>query len=217
MWLVEFDGAPAIIKQISGGPDAPARHAREVTALRPGPHGPARRWCSGAAGHTDPESTGVLVLEHLPSAAAAGRDAGAADYARALARLHATTTKRDAGLLPRYAGPGPDDAARFLALADQLGVRPSPEAAAELGALCERLQAADGFALLHGDPCLGQRLADTGRGVRSWTWSRPAFGDGLTELGFGLQRRLSHPLVRDQLARAAPRGGRTGLLRAVAR
>ena len=178
VWLVEFDGTPAIIKQITGGPDAPARYAREVTALRLAAR--ARPPVVPELLGTDPEA-GVLVLEHLPSQRP-GRD-WAADYARALARLHATTTERDAGLLPRYAGPGPDDAARFLALADQLGVRPSPEAAAELGALCERLQAAGGFALLHGDPCPGNDL-HTGRGVRFVDLEQACLGDGLTELAY---------------------------------
>jgi hypothetical protein len=36
VWLVEFDGAPAIVKQLTGGPDARDRYAGEEAALRAG-------------------------------------------------------------------------------------------------------------------------------------------------------------------------------------
>lgn len=178
VWLVEFDGSPAIVKQITGGPGAPARYAREVTGLRLAAR--ARPPVVPELLGTDPEA-GVLVLEHLPSERPS-RD-WAEDYARALARLHATTTERDAGQLPRHTGPGPDDAARFLALAGRLGVTPSPAVAAELDGLCARLRGSSGFALLHGDPCPGNDLY-TGHGARFVDLEMACLGDGLIELAY---------------------------------
>ena len=65
VWLAEFDGSPAIIKRITGGADADARFAREVTALRL-----ARRVrpfvVPGVLG-TDPGGR-VMVLEYLSEA-----------------------------------------------------------------------------------------------------------------------------------------------------
>lgn len=188
VWLVEFDGTPAIVKQITGGADAPARYARELTALRLAAR--AQPPVVPEVLGTDPEA-GILVLEHLASKRP-GPD-WAADYATALARLHATTTTTNTATttttpttqLPRHAGPSSDDAARFLGLADQLGVRATPAAAAELDALCARLQAGSdtGSALLHGDPCPGNDL-HTGNGVRFVDLESACLGDGLTELAY---------------------------------
>ena len=173
VWLVEFDGSPAIVKQITGGPGAPARYAREVTGLRLAAR--ARPPVVPELLGTDPEA-GVLVLEHLPSERPS-RD-WAEDYARALARLHATTTERDAGQLPRHAGPGPDDAARFLALAGQLGVRRRRRWRRNSTRLCARLRPARPGSRC----CTAIRARATtctpGTGRASWTWRWPAWATG---------------------------------------
>jgi hypothetical protein len=177
VWLVEFAGSPAVVKQITGGPDAPDRFAREVTALRLAAR--ARPPVVPEVLGTDPEA-GVMVLEHVPSERP-GRD-WAVEYARGLARLHATTTERDAGLLPGHAGPGAPDAAGFLNLAGQLGIRATPQVEAELDGLCARLQA-PGWALLHGDPCPGNDLYAGGQ-VRFVDLEQACLGHGAVELAY---------------------------------
>src|SRR5262249_53364826 len=88
VWLVEFDAAPAIRKPVIGGTDAPARFAREVTAL--GLAARANPPVVPAVLATDPDSH-VLVLEYVAPQPPA--EEWPIDYARALARLHATTTQ----------------------------------------------------------------------------------------------------------------------------
>jgi hypothetical protein len=177
VWLVEFAGSPAIVKQITGGPDAPDRFTREVTALRLAAR--ARPAVVPGVLGADPEA-GVMVLEHLASQRP-GRD-WAVEYARGLARLHATTTERDAGLLPGHVGPGAQDAAGFLNLAGQLGIQATPRIEAELDGLCARLQA-PGSALLHGDPCPGNDLYAGGR-VRFVDLEQACLGNGVVELAY---------------------------------
>ena len=95
-WLAEFDGEPAIIKEVTDGADARDRYTRELTALplaarvRP-PEVPALL-------AADP-GTRVLVLEYLTShkPPAAG---WMTSYATALAQLHAATGPEHAGALP---------------------------------------------------------------------------------------------------------------------
>lgn len=178
VWLVEFGSVPAVVKQIVGGPDAPARYTREVTAL--GLAARARRPVVPTLLGTDPRA-GVLVLEYVASRAPAHD--WAIDYAAALARLHATTTEQDGGLLPRHVGPGPRDVAAFLALAGELDVSVPPSARARLEQLCARLGSRDGHALLHGDPCPGNDL-HTDDGVRFVDLEQAALGDGLVELAY---------------------------------
>jgi aminoglycoside phosphotransferase (APT) family kinase protein len=125
VWLAEFGGAPAIVKQATPGPRAAGRYHREVTALR-------------LAGRLDPPvvpallatepGQHVLVLEYLTARRPAGdQSAGhqpaaghqaaddqpagdwAAAYATALARLHAvgqSASSRPGGGDPD--GDGPD-------------------------------------------------------------------------------------------------------------
>lgn len=178
VWLVEFDSAPAIVKQVVGGPDAPARYTREVTAL--GLAARARRPVVPAVLGTDPQSN-VLVLEYLASRTPAHD--WVIDYAIALARLHATTTRQDSELLPRHTGPSSRDVAAFLVLARDLGVFVSPLARTQLDQLCARLQTHDGNALLHGDPCPGNDL-HTDDGVRFVDLEQAALGEGLIELAY---------------------------------
>jgi len=177
VWLVEFDTAPAIVKQITGGADAPARWSREVTAL-----GLAARANPPVVPRvlgTDPHAA-VIVLEYLASQPPA--ENWVIDYARALARLHATTTARDSHLLPRHRGPDTQDVTAFLALARHLNVPVPSHIPARLDQLCTRL-AQGGHALLHGDPCPGNDL-HTRDGVRFVDLEQAAFGDGMTELAY---------------------------------
>jgi len=97
VWLAEFDGSRAIIKQITGGADAGARFAREVTALRL-----ARRVrpfvVPGVLG-TEPGRL-VMVLEYLAEPGQESAPDWMTEYATALARLHTATGPGDAGALP---------------------------------------------------------------------------------------------------------------------
>jgi hypothetical protein len=178
VWLVEFDGAPAVVKQIVGGPDAPARYAREATALSLAAR--ARPPVVPAVVGTDP-SAGVLVLEYLAARTPAAD--WPIDYAVALARLHVTTTRQDDGRLPRHAGPTTRDVAAFSALARSLDVPVEPRAREQLEQVCARLAGRDGHALLHGDPCPGNDL-HTDTGVRFVDLEQAAIGDGLVELAY---------------------------------
>jgi hypothetical protein len=177
VWLVEFDTTPAVVKQIVGGPDAPARYARETAALALAAR--ANPPIVPAVLGTDPHSR-VLVLEYLES-----RGPGpewVIDYARALARLHATTSAQD-DTLPRSTGPSARDIAAFLTLARHLKVPTPPRAEAQLEQVCARLEAGVGHALLHGDPCPGNDL-HTASGVRFVDLEQAALGNGLAELAY---------------------------------
>ena len=177
VWLVEFDRAPAIVKQVVGGPDARARYARELTAL--GLAARANPPVVPAVLGTDPDRR-VMVLEHLASQVPT--EDWPIHYATALARLHATTTAQDVEVLPKYRGPGWPDIAAFVGLATSLGVPMSARACEQLEHLCTRL-ADSGHALLHGDPCPGNDL-HTGDGVRFVDLEHAALGDGLVELAY---------------------------------
>ncbi|PBC86965.1 MULTISPECIES: aminoglycoside phosphotransferase family protein [unclassified Streptomyces] len=195
VWRVELNGIPAVVKQIVGAPDAAQRYAREVTALRLASRAePAL--VPGLLG-TDDEAR-VLVLEHLeprrPSRA------WIVDYATALARLHATGTPEDAGLLPAWSGPAQDDISAFLHLAEALHVSVPSGAPAELDALVDRLGRAPGHALLHGDPCPGNDL-HTAQGVRFIDFEQATLGNGIVELAY---LRIGFPTCWCSTAAAAP-------------
>jgi phosphotransferase family enzyme len=177
VWLADIAGSPVVVKQVTGGADADARFGREVTALR---------LAARAAVPVAPELLGVdggrrvLVLEHL-----AGGPLPAdwpVRWAAALARLHATTTAADAGALPRWAPPGPGDAAAFAGFAAALGVPVPAGVADEIDALLRRLAEPSGFALLHGDPCPGNDFYATG--ARFVDLEQASLGAGATELAY---------------------------------
>jgi hypothetical protein len=175
---VEFDGAPAIVKQVVGRPDAAARFARELTALRLAAR--VRPAVVPVLLGSDPHAH-VLVLEYL-------RHLGPTEdwvvgYAAALARLHAATSAADQDALPRHAGPNAADVEAFLALARTLDVAVPPHAPSQLGDLCVRLATTTQHALLHGDPCPGNDL-HTADGVRFVDLEQAALGDGRTELAY---------------------------------
>ena len=180
VWLAEFDGSPAIIKQISGGADAGERFAREVTALRL-----ARRVrpfvVPGVLG-TDPGER-VMVLEYLAELAQAPAPDWMAEYAAALARLHAATGPDDAGALPAWAGPSRADARAFIRLAERLGVVVPAGLTASLDGLAQRLNPAGQHALLHGDPCPGNVMR-TASGIMFVDLEQAALGDGRVELAY---------------------------------
>ncbi len=123
----------------------------------------------------------VLVLERFdhrrPSAD------WVVDYAAALARLHATTTEADVGLLPRWAGPTQRDVDSFLTLAGTLGATVEAGVPAELDRLVHRLDRAPGHALLHGDPCPGNDL-HTADGIRFIDFEQATLGPGHVELAY---------------------------------
>jgi hypothetical protein len=179
VWLVEFDGAPAVVKQITGGPDARDRYAREATALRRA--GRVRPYVVPALLAADPGSR-VLVLEYLASQRP---PAGAwmTDYATALARLHAATGPDDAGALPAWSGPAPADARSFLGLAARLHVPVPAQLPDELDGLLARLNPAGQHALLHGDPC-PDNTVHTSDGIRFIDLEQAALGNGCTELAY---------------------------------
>jgi hypothetical protein len=178
VWVASVDGTSVVVKQVVGDGDAPARYAREVTALRL-----AARVTPAVVPRlltTDPPSR-TLVLEHLADEGPA--PGWVVAYATGLARLHAATDPSDAGTLPRWRGPGRDDVEAFLRLAAELGVPPEPAVADELTALVERLGRSTGHALLHGDPCPGNDLYAGGK-VRFVDLEGAALGDGVVELAY---------------------------------
>jgi hypothetical protein len=156
--LVEFDGSPAVVKRITGGPDAAERFRVEVTALRLA--GQVRPRPVAALLAADPD-TRTMVLEHLAGVRPAGRP-WAVEYATALARLHSTPPV--AGI-PAYRDARPEDADRFLGLARTLGVDVPPGARPELEAVCAGLAHEDDHVLLHGDPCPDNAVVTAG-GIR---------------------------------------------------
>jgi hypothetical protein len=191
VWSADLAGTPVIVKQIVGGPDAPDRYAREVTALRR-----AARTdppvVPGLLG-SDPDDR-VMVLEHLS-------DDGPADlvaYATGLARLHAAGPP-DGGL-PGWAGPDDGDVTAFLGLAARLGVPPETGVAGELTDLLGRLAALPVNALLHGDPCPGNDFF-TPAGVRFADLEQASVGCGLVELAY---LRIGFPTCWCVIGIAAP-------------
>jgi hypothetical protein len=182
VWLVEFDGFPAIVKQVTGGSgaDAGARFAREVTALRL-----ARRVRPAVVPDvlgTDPGAL-VMVLEYLAEAVRAPAPDWMIEYATALARLHSATGPDDAGALPAWAGPGQADVRAFVSLAERLGVPVPASLAASLDGMVERLNAAGHHALLHGDPCPGNAMR-TDNGIMFVDLEQASLGDGRAELAY---------------------------------
>ncbi|MFG2490272.1 phosphotransferase [Streptomyces caniferus] len=178
VWRVELDGVPVVVKQLVEAPDAARRYANEVAALRLASR--AEPAIAPALLGTD-DAERVLVLEHLEHRRPS-RD-WIVDYAAALARLHATGTPEDAGLLPAWSGPTPDDIGSFLHLAEALEVSVPSCAPAELEALADRIDRAPGHALLHGDPCPGNDL-HTAQGVRFIDFEQAALGSGIMELAY---------------------------------
>jgi Phosphotransferase enzyme family len=178
VWLVEFDGEPAVVKQIADRADAGRRYAREETALRLA--GRARPPVVPAVLASDPGQR-VLVLEYL--ADQRPRGPWMADYATALARLHACGRPADAAVLPAWAGPGPDDIEAFTGLAGRLGVPVPPGLPGELRDLIARLSPAGHHALLHGDPCPDNAVHTAG-GIRFIDLEQAWLGSGQAELAY---------------------------------
>jgi len=177
VWLAEFDGSPAIIKQITGGAVADARFAREVTALRL-----ARRVrpfvVPGVLG-TEPGRR-VLVLEYLAEPGHGPAPDWMTEYAAALARLHAATRPDDVDALPAWPGPSQADARAFTRLAERLGVPVPASLTASLADLAERLNAPGHYALLHGDPC-PDNVVRTADGIVFVDLEQACLGDGCAE------------------------------------
>ncbi|MGG2464542.1 phosphotransferase [Streptomyces sp. RGM 3693] len=178
VWRAELSGASVVVKQLIDGPEAAERYAREVAALKLAsrvdpPVAPALLG-------TDPGER-VLVLEHLDHQRP--REDWVVDYASALARLHAATSADDAGMLPAWSGPTQDDIDSFLGLARMLGVAVQAGVRTELDDLVNRLLAAPGHTLLHGDPCPGNDM-HTRSGVRFIDFEQAALGNGLVELAY---------------------------------
>jgi hypothetical protein len=178
VWLVEFDGEPAIVKQITDRPGAGTWYAREEAALRLA--GRTRPLVVPAVLSSDPGER-VLVLEYL-----AGRPRSRdwlTEYATALARLHACGRPGDAGALPAWAGPGPADIRAFTGLAERLQVPVPPRLPDELEGLVGRLSPAGDRALLHGDPC-PDNAVHTAAGIRFIDLEAAALGSGQSELAY---------------------------------
>jgi hypothetical protein len=180
VWLAEFDGSPAIIKQIAGGADASARFAREVAALRLA--GRVRPFVVPGVLGTDPGGR-VMVLEYLAELSQAPAPDWMTEYATALARLHAASGPDDAGALPAWTGPSQADARAFTRLAERLGVGVPAGLTASLDGLAERLNPAGHHALLHGDPCPGNAMR-TASGIMFVDLEQAALGDGCAELAY---------------------------------
>lgn len=177
VWLVEFDGSPAIVKQVAG-PRADVRYSREITALRLASR--QRPPVVPVVLAADP-AVHVMVLEYL---AGRGRSADwMVDYATTLARLHATAGPRDAGSLPAWQGPTPGDARVFLGLAAKLHPAIPPQLHDELYGLVDRLSPAGACALLHGDPC-PDNAVHTAAGIRFIDLEQAALGQCATELAY---------------------------------
>lgn len=112
VWAADVAGTPVVVKQAVGGADVAVRFHREVTALR-------------LAARADPpvvprllgtdDEHHVLVTELV--AADPPRGDWLVDHAVGLARLHGTTSERDAGALPRWLPPDERDVTAFAAFA----------------------------------------------------------------------------------------------------
>jgi len=181
VWLVEFDGEPAIVKQISDRPGAGDWYAREETALRLA--GRARPPVVPAV-LSSHAADRVLVLEYL--AERPRSRAWLTDFAVALARLHACGRPGDAGALPAWAGPGAADVAAFTDLAERMQVPVPPRLPDELHGLTGRLTPATDHAdhaLLHGDPCPDNAI-HTSAGIRFIDLEAAALGSGESELAY---------------------------------
>jgi len=179
VWLVEFDGAPAIVKQVTGGPDARGRYTREATALQLGRR--VRPPVVPALLAADPDAC-ILVLEYLASQQPPA-DEWMTSYATALARLHAATGPGDAGTLPAWSGPAPADVREFLGLAAQMQIPVPARLPGELDSLLDRLNPDGKHALLHGDPCPDNTVHTSG-GVCFIDLEQAALGNGYTELAY---------------------------------
>jgi hypothetical protein len=177
VWQIELGGQRAVVKQIAGGTDADERYGRELTALR---------LASRAEPTLVPEVLGVdpgrrvMVLEFLE---APFELPDWVTYAEGLARLHAVTGPADAGSLPAATGPTTADVEAFLRLCAAMEVKATPAVGEELAALVDRLASDHGFALRHGDPCVGNVLAVEGRAMFI-DLEGAALGDGLAELAY---------------------------------
>jgi hypothetical protein len=180
VWLAEFDGSPAIIKQITGGADADARFVREVTALRLARR--VRPFVVPCVLGTDPGGR-VMVLEYLAELSEAPAPDWMSEYATALARLHAATGPDDADALPAWTAPSRADARAFTRLAERLGVVIPASLTASLDGLAQRLNPAGHHALLHGDPCPGNAMR-TASGIMFVDLEQAALGDGRAELAY---------------------------------
>lgn len=196
VWAAELGGRPVVVKQAVGGPDAGARFAREVTALRMAARAP--RPVAAPLLAVDDDSR-VMVLGRV------ARTSPAADwpvaYAEALARLHATGSAADADRLPRWSGPTDADVAAFCDFAGSLGVPVTAQGRHELAAAVARLAAdtATHSALLHGDPCPGNDLY-TSTGAVFVDFEGAALGSGAVELAY---LRIGFPTCWGSMALSA--------------
>jgi aminoglycoside phosphotransferase (APT) family kinase protein len=152
---------------------------REATALRLARR--VRPYVVPALLAADPAAR-VLVLEYLASHRPPAGE-WMADYATALARLHAATGPDDAGMLPAWSGPAPADAQSFLDLAAQLQIPVPAQLADELDALLHRLDPAGLHTLLHGDPC-PDNTVHTSDGIWFIDLEQAALGNDYTELAY---------------------------------
>jgi len=181
VWLVEFAGEPAIVKQIIDRPGAGDWYAREETALRLA--GRARPPVAPAVLSSDPAER-VLVLEYLAERSRSRE--WLTDFAIALARLHACGRPADTGALPAWAGPGAADIAAFTDLAERMRVPVPARLPDELHGLIGRLSPATDHgdhALLHGDPC-PDNAVHTAAGIRFIDLEAAALGSGRSELAY---------------------------------
>jgi hypothetical protein len=210
VFLVEFDGSPAIVKHITGGSDRGRRYRTEVAALRLA--GRVRPRPAAALMATDATAR-VLVFEYLGGARPATLP-WAVQYATALAGLHSATAGEDPGnrtngddtedanraspeetgdaanragredtASPRYRGPGDDDVRAFRDLALTLGVPFPNSVETELTAAVDRLATSADDALLHGDPCPDNAIS-TDDGIRFVDLEGAQRGPGVVELAY---------------------------------
>ncbi|HLK00201.1 MAG TPA: hypothetical protein VKU39_09875 [Streptosporangiaceae bacterium] len=183
VWRAELAGQPVVVKQLTDGPEADDRYAREVAALTlaTAAEPPVAPRLLGA----DPDER-VLVLEYLEDRPPAGD--WLIGYATALARLHATglaaaDAARSGTALPAWAGPSEADVAAFTGFARAIGVLIPATAEHELADVVGDLARTQGRALLHGDPCPGNDL-HTRDGVRFVDFEQASLGDGTVELAY---------------------------------
>lgn len=176
VWRVELGSAPAVIKQVVGGPDASIRCQREVAALAIA--GRVRPAVAPAVLGVDLGAR-LMVLEYLPQQRPGPE--WVVEWARTLARLH-TATGLD-GELPAWSGPSRQDADSFLGFARSLQVSIPPGVPQELADLLVRLAPDGPKAFLHGDPCPGNDLHTEG-GVRFVDFEQACLGRGATELAY---------------------------------